>query len=124
MVGCAALFPAASSVGVARSPRVGVPFIPCVVSSGWWACAGVIRTASDSCIGGVCWRRAPPGVVRPLLGLGRRWSLRHGMPFLRVGPGARRGVLFLCVVVPVPATSWPLGGFLPPRCVPSGAVSL
>ena len=53
VVGCAAVFPAASCVGVARSPRVGVPFIPCVVSGGWWACGGVIRTASDLCFGGV-----------------------------------------------------------------------
>ena len=43
-MGCAAVFPAASSVGVARSPRVGVPSISCVVFGGWWACAGVIRT--------------------------------------------------------------------------------
>ena len=89
VVGCAAVFLAASSVGAARSPRVGVPSIPCVVSGGWWACAGVIRMASDSCFGGVCWGRAPPGVVRRPLGVGRRWSLRSGMPFLRVGPGAR-----------------------------------
>ena len=50
----AAAFPAASSVGVARSPCVGVPSIPRVVSGGWWVCAGVIRTASDACFGGVC----------------------------------------------------------------------
>ena len=49
----AAAFPVASSVGVARSPRVGVPSIPRVVSGGWWVCAGVIRTASDACFGGV-----------------------------------------------------------------------
>ena len=42
MVRRAAVFPAASSVGVARSPRVGVPSIPRVVSGGWWVCAGVI----------------------------------------------------------------------------------
>ena len=124
VVGCAAVFPAASSVGVARSPRVGVDSIPCVVSGGWCACAGVIRTASDSCFGGVCWGRAPPGAVRRLLGVGQRWSLPRGMPFLRVGPGARRGVLLRCASVPVPAPSWPLSGFLPPRCVASGALSL
>ena len=124
MVGCAAVFPAVSSVGVARSPRVGVPSIPCVVSGGWWACAGVLRTASDLCFGGVCWGRAPPGVMRRPLGVGRRWFLCRGMPFLRVGPGARRGVLFLCALVPVPSPSWPLGGFLLPRCVASGAWSL
>ena len=50
---------AASSVGVARSPRVGVPSIPRVVFSGWWVCAGVIRTASDACFGGVCWGVRP-----------------------------------------------------------------
>ena len=51
----AAAFPAASSVGVARSPRVGVPSILRVVSGGRWACAGVIRMASGVCFGGVCW---------------------------------------------------------------------
>ena len=35
MVGCVAVFPAASSVGVARSPRVGVPSIPV-----WFRVAG------------------------------------------------------------------------------------
>ena len=58
MVGCAAVFPAASSVGVGRSPRVGVPSIPCVVSGGWWACAGVIRRASVRRVLGAC---APGG---------------------------------------------------------------
>ena len=70
MVGCAAVFPVGSSVGVACSPRAGVPSLPCVVSSGWWACAGVTRMASDSRFGGVCWGRASPGVVRRLLGAG------------------------------------------------------
>ena len=124
MVGCVAVFPAASSVGVARSPCVGVPSIPRPVSGGCWACAGVIRTASDSCFGGVWWGHAPTGVVRRPLGVGRHWSLGRGMPFLRVGPGARRGVLFLCASVPVPSPSWPLGGFLLPRCVASGALCL
>ena len=124
MVGCAAVFPAAASVGVACSPSVGVPSIPCVGSAGWWECAVVIRTASDSCFGGVFWGRAPPGVVRRPLGEARRWSLRRGMPFLRVGPGARLCVLFLCASVPVPSPSWPLGGFLSPRCVAPGALSL
>ena len=55
MVRRAAAFPAASSVGVARSPRVGVPSVLRVVSGGRWACAGVIRMASDACFGGVCW---------------------------------------------------------------------
>ena len=122
--GCAAVFPAASCVGVAHSPRVGSSSIPCVVSGGWWVCAGVIRTASDSCCGGACWGCASPGVLRRSLGVGRRWSLRRGMPFLGVGRGACRGVLFLCALVPTPAPSWSLGGFLPPRCVASGALSL
>ena len=55
----AAAFSAASSVGVACSPRVGVPSIPRVVSGGWWVCAGVIRTASDACFGGACWEVGP-----------------------------------------------------------------
>ena len=55
----AAAFPAPSSVGVARSPRVGVPSIPRLVSGGWRVCAGVIRTASDACFGGVCWGVRP-----------------------------------------------------------------
>ena len=46
------------------------------------------------------------------------------MPFLRVGPGARRDVLFSCAPVPVPSPSWPLSGFLLPRCVAPGAPSL
>ena len=124
MVGCAAVFPAASSVGVARSPPVGVPSIPCVVSGGWWACASVIRTASNSCFGGMCLGREPPRLLRRPLGLGRRWFLRRGMPLLRVAPGARRGVLFLCASVPVPSPAWPSGGLLLPRCVAPGAPSL
>ena len=63
MVGCATVFPLASSVGVARSPRAGVPSLPCVVSGGVWASAGVFRRASDSRFGGVCWGRASPGVA-------------------------------------------------------------
>ena len=55
----AAVFPAASSVGLARSPRVGVPSIPRVVSGGWWVCAGVIRTPSDASSGGACWGMRP-----------------------------------------------------------------
>ena len=124
MVGCAAVFLVASSAGVARSPGAGVPPIPCVASGGWWACVGVIRLASDSRIGGVCLGRASPGVVRRPLGVGGRWSLRQGMPFLRVGPGARRDVRFACAPVPVPFRSSPLGGFLLPRCVAPGALSL
>ena len=64
----AAVFLAASSVSVARSPRVGVPSIPRVVLGGWWVCAGVIRTASDACFGGACWG------VRPRESCGVRWG--------------------------------------------------
>ena len=123
-MGCAAVFPVASSVGVARSSRAGVPSLPSVVSGGWWVCAGVIRTAPDSRFGGVCWGCASPGVVRRPLGVRGRWSLRRGMPFLRVGPGARRDVLFPCAPVPVPSPSWTFGGFLLPCCVAPGALSL
>ena len=71
-----------------------------------------------------CWGCAFPGVVRRWLGVGRRWSLRRGIPFLGVCRGACRGVLFLCASVPAPAPSWSLGGFLPRRCVAFGAPSL
>ena len=64
----AAAFSAASSVGVARSPRVGVPSIPRVASGGWWVCAGVILTASDACFGGACWG------VRPRESCGVHWG--------------------------------------------------
>ena len=124
MVRRAAVFPATSSVGIARSSRVGVPSIPPVVSGGWWVCVGVIRTASHSCFGGARWGCASSGVIRRSLGVGRRWSLSRGMPFLGVGRGACRGALFLCASVPAPVPSWSLGGFLPPRCVSSGALSL
>ena len=124
MVRRAAALPTASSVGVARSPRVGVPFILRVVSGGWWVCAGVIRTASDACFGGVCWG------VRPRVSLGVWWGRGgagppcRGMPFLGVGRGACRGALFLRALVPAPAPSWFLGGFLPPCGVSSGVLSL
>ena len=68
MVRRAAAFPAASSVGVARSPRVGVLSISRLVSGGWWVCAGVIRTASDACFCGVC------SGVRPRESWGVRWG--------------------------------------------------
>ena len=70
VMGCAAVFPAVSCVGVARSPRVGLSSIPCVVSGGWWVCAGVTRTAFHSCFGGACWGCASPGVLWRLLGVG------------------------------------------------------
>ena len=120
----AAVFHAAPSVGVARSPRVGVRSIPRVVSAGRWVCAGVIGTASDSCFGGACCGCASPGAVGRSLGVGRHWSLHCGMPFLGVGRGACRGLLFLCASVPAAAPSWSLGGFLPPHCVAFGALSL
>ena len=73
----AAVFPAASSVGVACSPRVGVPSIPCVVSSGWWVCAGVIGTASDAWFVGACWG------TRPREWCGVRWGWGGaGPPFV------------------------------------------
>ena len=65
-----------------------------------------------------------PGSPAAFAGVGRRWFSRPGMPFLGVGRGACRGVLFLCASVPAPAPSWSLGGFLPPLCVASGALSL
>ena len=70
VVGCGAVFPVASSVGLAHSLCAGVPSIPRVVSSGWWACASLICMASDSHFGGVCWGRASPGVVQRPLGMG------------------------------------------------------
>ena len=81
-----AAFPAASSVGVARSPRVGVPSIPGVVSGGWWVCAGVIRTASDACFGGACWGVRPRGSCGVWWGWGGAGPPCRGMPFLGVGP--------------------------------------
>ena len=119
-----AAFPAASSVGLASSPRVGVPSIPRVVSGGWWVCTGVICTASDACFGGVCggMRSRESWGVR--FGLGRRWSPHRGMSFLGVGRGVCRGALFLRALVPAPAPSWFLGGFLPPCGVSSGVLSL
>ena len=73
----AVAFPAASSVGVARSPRVGVPSIPRVVSGGWWVCAGVIRMASDACFGGAC------SGVRFRESCGVRWGWGGaGLPFV------------------------------------------
>ena len=98
-MGCAAVFPVAFSVGVARSPRAGVPPIPCVASVGWWACAGVIRMASDSRFGGVYWGRAPPGVVRRL-------------PGGRGGSGPSVVVCPSCVWVLVPAV---MSSFSAPR---------
>ena len=69
-----------ASVGVARSRRVGVPSIPRVVSSGWWVCAGVIRTASDACFGSVYWG------VRPRESWGVRWGWGGAGPPVVVCP--------------------------------------
>ena len=93
----AAAFSAASSVGVARSPRVGVPSILRVVSGGWWVCAGVIRTASDACFGGVCWG------VRPWVSWGVWWGWGGAGPPVVVCPS------WVWVVVPavVPFSSVP-----------------
>ena len=76
----AAAFPTASSVGVARFPRVGVLSIPGVVSGGWWVCAGVIRAASDACFGGAC-----PG-LRPWESCGVRWGSGGAGPPVVVCP--------------------------------------
>ena len=84
----------------------------------------MVRTASDSCFGGVCWGRAPPGVVRCPLEVGLCWSLCRGMPFLRVGPGAPRCVFFSCASVSVLFASWPMAGVLLPCCVAPSALCL
>ena len=104
MVLRAAAFPAASSVGVARSPRVGVPPIPCVVSSGWWVCAGVICTASDACFGGACWG------VRPRESCGIRWGWGGAGPPVAVCPSWVWVVAFAVV----PFSSAPWSPLLPP----------
>ena len=56
VVGCAAVFSAAHSVGVASSPRVGVPSVPCAGSGGRWSQAGAVHAASGPCCGGASWR--------------------------------------------------------------------
>ena len=112
----AAAFLAASSVGVARSPRVGVPSILRLVF--WWP----VRMRWCDPHGVRCLLRWC--VLGCLVGLGRRWSPSRGVPFLGVGRGACRGALFLRVLVPAPAPSWFLGGFLPPCGVASGVLSL
>ena len=124
MVRRAAVFPAASSVGVARSPCVGVPSIPPVVSAGWWVCAGVIRTASDAFFGGACWG------VRPRESCGVRWGWGSAGPSVVVCPSwvwVVASAVVPCSSVPrslLLPLPWFLGRFLPPRCVSSGALSL
>ena len=102
----AAAFPAASSVGVARSPRVGVPSIPRVVSGGWWVCAGVISRASDACFGGVCWG------VRPRESWAVRWGWGGAGPPVVICPSWVWVVAF--AVVPFSSVPWsplpPLSG--------------
>ena len=85
-----------------------------------WCDLNGVRCLLRRCVFG----GAPPGVVRRLVGVGRRWSPRRGMPFLGGRPGVCRGALFLRASVPAPAPSWFLGGFLPPYGVSSGALSL
>ena len=91
-------FPAASSVGVARSPRVGVPSILSVASGGWWVCAGVIRTASDACFGGVCWG------VRPRVSWGIWWGWGGAGPPVVACPS--RVWVVAPVVVPFSSVLW------------------
>ena len=100
-----AVFPVASSVVVARSPRVGVPSIPPVVSGGWWVCAGVIRTASDSCFGVV-------GGVCPRESCGIRWGWGGAGPSAVVCPS------WVWVVAPamVSSSSVPRSPLLPLPC--------
>ena len=108
----AAAFLAASSVGVARSPRVGVPSIPRVVSGAWWVCTGVIRTASDACFGGLCWG------VRPRESWGVRWGWGGAGPPVVVCPSWVWVVAF--AVVPFSSVPWsplpPLPGSWPVSC--------
>ena len=122
----AAAFPAVSSVGVARSPRVGVPSIPRVVSGGWWVCAGVICTASDACFGSACWG------VRPRESCGVQWGWGGaGPPSWYALPGCWSWRLPWCPFPPcLGPRSCPflvLGWFPPPmwclfrRSVPMGA---
>ena len=75
--------------------------------------------ASVVCVGGCA-----PGCRWVFGWVGRRWSPRRSMPFLGVRRGACRGALFLRALVPAPAPSWFLGGFLPQCGVSSGVLSL
>ena len=103
MVRQAAAFPAASSVGVARSPRVGVLSILRVVSGGWWVCAGVIRTASDACFGGACLG------VRPRESCGALWGWGGAGPPVVVCPSW----VWVVVFAVVPFSSVPSSPLLP-----------
>ena len=126
MVGCAVVFPVASSVGVARSPRAGVPSPPCLVSGGWgrvpvisvW---GPIR-ASAACVGGVrprgsCGVRWGWGALVPpswyALLAGGSWCPPRCPLSLRPGPCS----------LPFPALGWfPAPTLCRSRCpVPMGA---
>ena len=125
VVGCAAVFSAAPSVGVASSPRVRVASFPCAsLAAGGREPVRLVRRlvrAPAAHLGG----RAPPGVARCWPGLGRCWSslpvCRSWCPPLRPitlchGPWP---FLFL-------ALGWPLSPMLCcPRCpVPVGACLL
>ena len=123
----AAAFPAASSVGVARSLRVGVPSILRVVSGGWWVCAGVICTAFDGCFGGACWGVRPRESCGVRSGWGGAGPPCRGMPFLGVGRGVCRRSLFGPFLGPRSCPFLVLGWFPAPmwclfrRPVPMGA---
>ena len=73
--------------------------------------------ASAECLGG----RAPPGVARCQLAVGRCWSLRCGVPFLCVLPRARLCALTFCATAPGPSPFRPFGDFLPRCCAAPGA---
>ena len=88
VVGCPAVFSATPRVGVAPSPRVGVPSFPCAGSGGRWARAGAVRAASDPCCGGAS-----------------RWACASGGRAVWTGGGA----------VPVPAL-WRALPVCAPRC--------
>ena len=104
------------------------PFSPCGCAlhplCGFRLPVGVSRCGPYS-VRSVLRLRVLAGVVaRCPLGVGRCWSLRWGMPFLCLRPGARRCVLSLWATVPGPSPSWPVGGFLLPCCVAPPALSL
>ena len=91
MVGCVAAFPAAPLVGVASSPRVGVPSVPCAGSVGWWARDCAAHAASNRAV-----RRLLAGVRlrgSPRVG----WGWGGGDPFI--------AAYLSCVCALVPAVA-------------------